>query len=160
MGRPYHRHVWSFMSDFRGHSISVAPNSCNELLESLWNIETVDAFKNGLQTFLINLYSQRVTNIFTPRCYASMGYLAESNGCLPPGLWLTPPAGWLPRTGISSGTPRSVIEYGLPLPFLLFILYFLITWPLTWIFRMSTAHNHSCDCKSWSYVIVNGYGYG
>jgi len=43
--------------------------------------------------------------------------LAESSGSLPPGLWLTPPAGWLPRTGISSGTLRSVIEYGLPLPF-------------------------------------------
>ena len=37
--------------------------------------------------------------------------LAESNGSLPPGLWLTSPAGWLPRTGISSGTLRSVIEY-------------------------------------------------
>jgi len=34
------------------------------------------------------------------------------------GLWLTSPAGWLPRTGISSGTQRSVIEYGLPLLFL------------------------------------------
>ena len=45
--------------------------------------------------------------------------LAESNGSLPPGLWLTSPAGWLPRTGISSGTLRSAIEYGLPLPFLL-----------------------------------------
>ena len=33
---------------------------------------------------------------------------------IPPGLWLTSPAGWLPRTGISSGTLRSVIEYGLP----------------------------------------------
>ena len=43
--------------------------------------------------------------------------LAESNGSLPPGSWLTSPAGWLPRTGISSGTLRSVIEYGLPLPF-------------------------------------------
>ena len=31
--------------------------------------------------------------------------LAESNSNLPPGLWLTSPAGWLPRTGISSGTP-------------------------------------------------------
>ena len=39
--------------------------------------------------------------------------LAESNGSLPSGLWLTSPAGWLPRTGISSGTLRSVIEYGL-----------------------------------------------
>ena len=43
--------------------------------------------------------------------------LAESNGSLPAGLWLTSPAGWLPRTGISSGTLRSVIEYGLPVPF-------------------------------------------
>ena len=42
--------------------------------------------------------------------------LAESNGSLPPGLWLTSPAGWLPRTGISSGTLRLVIEYGLTLP--------------------------------------------
>ena len=44
--------------------------------------------------------------------------LAESNGSLPPGLWLTLPACWLPRTGISSGTLRSAIEYGLPLRFL------------------------------------------
>ena len=35
--------------------------------------------------------------------------LAESNDSLPPGLWLTSPAGWLPRTGIGSGTLRSVI---------------------------------------------------
>jgi len=33
--------------------------------------------------------------------------LAESNGSLPPGLWLRSPAGWLPRTGISSGSLRS-----------------------------------------------------
>ena len=38
--------------------------------------------------------------------------LAESNGSLLPGLWLTSPAGWLPRTG--SRTLCSVIEYGLP----------------------------------------------
>ena len=40
--------------------------------------------------------------------------MVESNGSLPLGLWLTSPAGWLPRTGIISGTQRSVIEYGLP----------------------------------------------
>jgi len=40
--------------------------------------------------------------------------LAESKGSLPPGLWLTSAAGWLPTTGISSGTLRSAIEYGLP----------------------------------------------
>ena len=34
--------------------------------------------------------------------------LAESNGSLPPGLWLPSPAGWLPSTGISSGTLRSL----------------------------------------------------
>jgi len=39
----------------------------------------------------------------------------ESNGSLPPGLLFNSPAGWLPRTGISSGTLRSVIEYRLPL---------------------------------------------
>ena len=33
--------------------------------------------------------------------------LVESNGSLPPGLWLRSPAGWLPRTGISSRTIRS-----------------------------------------------------
>ena len=45
--------------------------------------------------------------------------LVERNGSLPPGLWLTSPAGWLLRTGMSSGTLSSVVEYGLPLPFLL-----------------------------------------
>ena len=44
--------------------------------------------------------------------------LAESNDSLPPGLWLTSPAGLLPRTAINSRTLRSVIDYGLPLPFL------------------------------------------
>ena len=38
-------------------------------------------------------------------------------------LWLTSPAGWLPRTRISSGTLRLVIEYGLPLPFLCIPMY-------------------------------------
>ena len=37
--------------------------------------------------------------------------MAGSNGSLALGLWLT---GWLPRTGISSGTLRSAVEHGLP----------------------------------------------
>jgi len=37
--------------------------------------------------------------------------LAESNGSLPPGLRLMSPLGCLPRTEISPGTLRSVIEY-------------------------------------------------
>jgi len=57
--------------------------------------------------------------------------LAESNGSLPPGLWLISPAGWLPRTGISSGTLRSAIEYWLPLLF-----YF-------WLFTLSQKKNQS-----------------
>ena len=52
--------------------------------------------------------------------------LAESNGNLPPGLWLTSRAGWLSTTGISSGTLRSVIEYGLTLPF--YIVKY-VNWP-------------------------------
>ena len=48
--------------------------------------------------------------------------LEESNGSLPPGLWLTSPAGWLPRTGISSGTLRSAVQYGLPLPLLCYLI--------------------------------------
>jgi len=36
--------------------------------------------------------------------------LAESNGSLPPGLWLTSPAGWLPKTRISSETLCSVLK--------------------------------------------------
>ena len=37
----------------------------------------------------------------------------------PPGLWLTSPASWLPRTGISSGTLGNRI-WTIPLPFLSF----------------------------------------
>ena len=49
--------------------------------------------------------------------------LAESNGSLPSGLRFTSPAGWLPRTGISAGTLRSIIEYGLPLPLYIYMLH-------------------------------------
>ena len=52
--------------------------------------------------------------------------LAESNGSLPPGLWLMSPAGWLPKTGIGTGTIRSVIEYGLPSPF--YLVRLVLTW--------------------------------
>ena len=37
--------------------------------------------------------------------------LAESDVSLPPGLWLTSPAGWLPRTGICSGTLPFIVLY-------------------------------------------------
>ena len=54
--------------------------------------------------------------------------LAKSNGSLPPGLWLTSPAGRLPKTGISSGTLCSVIEYllGYLLPYYCYYYYYCI----------------------------------
>jgi len=65
---------------------------------------------------------------------AALLRVAGITACLPPGLWLTSPAGWLPRTGISSGTLRSVIEYGLP------------------FYPLVTAIKHRLDyrqCESW-----------
>jgi len=34
--------------------------------------------------------------------------LVESNGSLPPGLWIPSRAGWVPRTGINSGSLRAL----------------------------------------------------
>jgi len=78
--------------------------------------------------------------------------LAESNGSLPPGLWLTSTAGWLPRTGISSGTLRSVIKYGLRLPFFggvcialcLLLLYLFLRW---WQWRLMSRFLLPRDAK-------------
>ena len=64
--------------------------------------------------------------------------LAESNGSLPPGLWLMSPAGWLPRTGISSQTLCSVIEYGLPL------LFYCVNWCV-----LVVAHCKTSTLFSW-----------
>ena len=67
--------------------------------------------------------------------------LVESNGSLPLGLWLTSPAGWLPRTGISSGTLRSVIEYGLPLPFLV-------------LYVIAVLQSYDALCKSMCFFLL------
>ena len=72
--------------------------------------------------------------------------LAESNGSLPPGLWLTSLAGWLPRTRISCGILRSVIEYGLPLLFR--------PWPAYKCVGLFTAHELSTELNSSSPVPV------
>jgi len=76
---------------------------------------------------IVCLYCSHPSCLFSPSseidgsprmdCGGVTAGLAESNGSLLPGLWLTSPAGWLPSTGISSRTLHSVIEYGLPLPF-------------------------------------------
>jgi len=67
--------------------------------------------------------------------------LAESNGSLPPGLWFTSPAGWLPRTGISSGTICSAIEYRLPFIVKL-LLYVAIRWWLLWALQYAYEQSH------------------
>jgi len=66
--------------------------------------------------------------------------VAESNGSLSPGLWLMSPAGWLQRTGISSGTLHSVIEYELPLPF---------TWHTPAPDSLLGSSLPQCRCKVW-----------
>ena len=67
---------------------------------------------NGLNYSLIHQAAKLVAALL--RVAAVTAGLAESNGSLPPGLWLTSPAGWVPSTRISSGTLRLAIEYGLP----------------------------------------------
>jgi len=94
------------------------------------------------------------------------------------GLLLTSPAGWLPRTGISSGTLRSVIEYGLPLSFTLsrshlctqIYRVWLLTWDqllktiwlcllicmeivVQWSFVPSTIFWFICQVLSWNVAI-------
>jgi len=56
--------------------------------------------------------------------------LTESNGSLYRRVYDSRPPGWLPRTGISSGTLRSVVDYGIPLPL-----------PLTCNFNLIAKYN-------------------
>ena len=74
--------------------------------------------------------------------------LAESNDSLPPGLWLMPPAGWLPRTWISCRTLCSVIEYGLPLPFLY---RKSIRHVKNWVMRCSCGYLSGAWCRLFAY---------
>ena len=62
-------------------------------------------------------------------------------------LWHTSPAGWLPRTGISSGTLRSVIEYGLAL---LFSTYREVSWPaFLAAARKRRGSEATEECREW-----------
>ena len=74
--------------------------------------------------------------------------LAECNGSLSPGLWLASPAGWLPRTGISSGTLGSVIQYRLYfLPFYTLCInanVYYYMW--TFVFNTSVPHAVVFQC--------------
>ena len=60
------------------------------------------------------------------------------------GLWLTSPAGWLPRTRISSETLRSVIEYGLSF----------LHWQVTWCEK-----NKAIVDIGYKYLNLNGFGW-
>ena len=83
--------------------------------------------------------------------------LAKSNGSLPPGLRLTSPAGWLPRTGMNSRTLCSVIKYGLALPFLDWVPggrqpSDQASWLGLWVLRKlaATIHVHHRHCYYYS----------
>ena len=63
---------------------------------------------------------KRVGRISGPYCCCPLAYKVENiyQGLgIPPGFMTHVPAGGLQRTRISFGTLRSVVEYGLPLPF-------------------------------------------
>ena len=77
--------------------------------------------------------------------------LAESYGSLPPGLWLTSPAGWLPRTRISSGTLHLAVEYGLPFPFLNLLSY--IVRDKCYSKKLISA----CFYRSWKFLVIYAF---
>ena len=74
--------------------------------------------------------------------------LAKSSGSLPPGLYLAPPAGRLSRTGISSGTLRSVIEYGLPFYIFMVFLLMLVRVHSSLISTGHSDNRHNCSMLS------------
>ena len=80
--------------------ISVATLSCNSLRQTV-------------HTHCASVHQAAKLVAALLRVVGVTADMEESNGSLPPGLWLTSPAGWLPRTVISSGTLRSVIDNGL-----------------------------------------------
>ena len=87
------------------------------------DISIIPHADNSLQKFFSSIsahqYSAGLAQIYFLCMYVCM-YECVNCVCVIKPSWLTSPAGWLPRTGISSGTLCSVIEYGLPLPFLPF----------------------------------------
>ena len=77
---------------------------------ALCNLECRVAFLD-LSQFIFAIGNNHF--LWFSKCDANDTNIRFATAVLLPGLWLTSPAGWLPRTGISSGTLRSVIEYGL-----------------------------------------------
>ena len=77
-------------------------------------IAAVTLSGNSLRPTVHTLCAKLVAALF--RVARLTAGLAESNGSLSLGLWLTSAAGLLRRTGISPGTLRSAVEYWLSFP--------------------------------------------
>ena len=68
------------------------------------NLFTIIALRQTVHTHRAFVHQAAKLVAALLRVAGATAGLAESNGSLPPGLWLTSPAVSLPRTGISSGT--------------------------------------------------------
>jgi len=105
MERCYQWHQWTLFNCYH-ESVHLAQWNSKHFTQKQ---QALYCYAKGLANLQSGLCLLRVARVTAG--------LMKSNGSLPPGLWLMSPAGWLPRTGISSGIPCSAIEYGLPLPF-------------------------------------------
>ena len=81
-----------------------------------FNVQLWHCFRQTVHTHRASVHREAKLVAALLRVAGVTAGLAESNGSLPLGLWLISAAGWLPRTGISSGTLCSAVEYGLALP--------------------------------------------
>ena len=108
--------------NFNVRSKAQKSGSVAEWTQAQWGLgsnrsrDAVGCLRQTVHTHLASVYQAKLAAALLRVARVTAG-LVESNGSLPPDLWLTSPAGWLPRTRISSGILRSVIEYELPLPF-------------------------------------------
>ena len=108
--------------NFNVRSKAQKSGSVAEWTQAQWGLgsnrsrDAVGCLRQTVHTHLASVYQAKLAAALLSVARVPAG-LVESNGSLPLGLWLTSHAGWLPRTGISSGILRSVIKYGRPLPF-------------------------------------------
>ena len=108
--------------NFNVRSKAQKSGSVAEWTQAQWGLgsnrsrDAVGCLRQTVHTHLASVYQAKLAAALLSVARVPAG-LVESNGSLPPDLWLTSPAGWLPKTRISSGILRSVIEYELPLPF-------------------------------------------
>ena len=106
--------VW--LSAWREVQISIQPSWCHCHSVSLASVKS--SLMQTVHTHRTSLHQAAKLIAALLRVVGVTAGLAASNGSLSPALWLTSPAGWLPRTGISSGTLRSAIGCRLSVRFL------------------------------------------